>query len=114
MKYLFILNDSPYCSQRTYNALQLVRALATGNTKVAIFLLGDGVVSGLRRQSPSDASYNVQEMLRTLGQSVAIGACRTCLEARGIDDQSLVEGVQRRTLDDLRDWTEEAEKVLVF
>jgi uncharacterized protein involved in oxidation of intracellular sulfur len=41
-------------------------------------------------------------------------ACRTCLEARGIDDQSLVEGVQRRTLDDLRDWTDEAEKVLVF
>jgi uncharacterized protein involved in oxidation of intracellular sulfur len=114
MKYLFILNDSPYCSQRTYNALRLVRALATGNAKVAIFLLGDGVVSGLRRQSPSDASYNVQEMLRMLGQSVAIGACRTCLEARGIDDQSLVEGVQRRTLDDLRDWTEEAEKVLVF
>ena len=115
MKYLFILNDSPYCSQRTYNALRLVRALATGNTEVAIFLLGDGVVSGLRRQSPSDASYNVQEMLRMLrGQNVSIGACRTCLEARGIDDQSLVEGVQRRTLDDLRDWTEEAEKVLVF
>jgi len=54
MKYLFILNDSPYCSQRTYNALRLVRVLATGNTEVAIFLLGDGVVSGLRRQSPSD------------------------------------------------------------
>ena len=115
MKYLFILNDSPYCSQRTYNALRLVRVLATGNTEVAIFLLGDGVVSGLRRQSPSDASYNVQEMLRMLpGQNVSIGACRTCLEARGIDDESLVEGVQRRTLDDLQDWTGEAEKVLVF
>src|SRR5271157_685625 len=115
MKYLFILNDSPYGTQRTYNALRLVRALATGNREVAIFLLGDGVVSGLRRQSPADASYNVQEMLRTLvGQRVPIAACRTCLEARGIDDQSLVEGVQRRTLDDLRDWTEEAEKVLIF
>ncbi len=114
MKYLFILNDSPYGSQRTFNALRLVRSLATGQTKVAIFLLGDGVVSGTRRQSPADASYNVQEMLRMLGPSVSIGACRTCLEARGIDDQSLVEGVQRQTLDDLRDWTEEAEKVLVF
>ena len=40
MKYLFILNDSPYCSQHTYNALRLVRVLATGNTDVAIFLLG--------------------------------------------------------------------------
>ena len=49
-----------------------------------------------------------------LGPRVSLGACRTCLEARGIDDRSLVEGVQRRTLDDLRDWIEEAEKVLVF
>ena len=114
MQYLFILNDSPYGSQRTYNALRLVRSLATGNAKVSIFLLGDGVVSGLRRQSPADASYNVQEMLKMLAPGVSIGACRTCLEARGIDDQSLAEGVQRRTLDDLRDWTEEAEKVLVF
>jgi len=114
MKYLFILNDSPYGSQRTYNALRLARSLAAGNVEVSVFLLGDGVVSGVRRQSPADASYNVQEMLRMLGPSVSTGACRTCLEARGIDDQSLVEGVQRRTLDDLRDWTEEAEKVLVF
>lgn len=97
-----------------YNALPLVRSLATGNTKVSVFLHGDGVVNGVRRQSPADASYNMQEMLRMLGPNVSMGACRTCLEARGIDDQSLVEGVQRRTLDDLRDWTGEAEKVLVF
>jgi len=44
----------------------------------------------------------------------SIGACRTCLEARGIDDAALVTGINRRTLDDLRNWTEEATKVLVF
>lgn len=116
MRFLFILNDSPYGSQRTYNALRLAGALARGRgPEVSVFLLGDGVVSGVRRQSPADASYNVQEMLRTLAaQSVTVSACRTCLEARGIDDASLVEGVCRKSLDDLRDWTEEAEKVLVF
>jgi sulfur relay (sulfurtransferase) complex TusBCD TusD component (DsrE family) len=36
------------------------------------------------------------------------------LEARGIDDASLVAGINRRTLGDLRNWTEEATKVLVF
>jgi uncharacterized protein involved in oxidation of intracellular sulfur len=104
MEYLFVLNDSPYGSQRTYNALRLAGALAKGATgEVSIFLLGDGVVSGLRMHSPADASYNVQEMLRLLAaQGVSIGACRTCLEARGIDDASLVAGINRRTLDDLR------------
>jgi len=71
MKYLFIINDSPYGSQRTYNALRLTRSLTTSNTKVSIFLLGDGVINGLRRQSPADASYNVQEMLKILGASVS-------------------------------------------
>ena len=116
MEYLLVLNDSPYGSQRTYNALRLAGALAQGATMgVSIFLLGDGVASGLRMQSPADASYNTEEMLRLLAaQGVSIGACRTCLEARGIDDAALVAGINRRTLDDLRTWTEEATKVLVF
>ena len=117
MTFLLVLNDSPYASQRTYNALRLAGVLAKSTTSgdIAIFLLGDGVVSGLRRESPADASYNVQEMLRLLAaQGMSIGACRTCLEARGIDDSSLVAGVKRRTLDDLRNWTEEATKVFVF
>ena len=116
MEYLLVLNDSPYGSQRTYNALRLAGALAQGATMgVSIFLLGDGVASGLRMQSPADASYNTEEMLRLLAaQGVSIGACRTCLEARGIDDATLVAGINRRTLDDLRTWTEEATKVLVF
>lgn len=117
MAYLLVLNDSPYGSQRTYNALRLAGVLAKSSTssEVAIFLLGDGVVSGLRRESPADASYNIQEMLRLLAaQGMSIGACRTCLEARGIDDSSLVAGIKRRTLDDLRNWIEGAAKVLVF
>jgi uncharacterized protein involved in oxidation of intracellular sulfur len=116
MEYLLVLNDPPYGTQRAYNALRLAGALAKGATgEVSIFLLGDGVVCGLRRQSPADASYNVQEMLRLLAaQGISIGACRTCLEARGIDDASLVAGINRRTLDDLRNWTEEAKKVFVF
>jgi uncharacterized protein involved in oxidation of intracellular sulfur len=112
--YLFVLNDSPYSSQRSYNALRLAGAMAGRDSDISVFLLGDGVVNGLRRQAPADASYNVQEMLRMLQGKITIGACRTCLEARGIDDQSLIEGVERRTLADLREWTEEADKVLVF
>jgi uncharacterized protein involved in oxidation of intracellular sulfur len=115
MKYLFILNDSPYSTQRSYNALRLVGALARDHAEIAVFLLGDGVVNGLRRQSPADASYNVQEMLRMLiRQAVKVGACRTCLEARGIDDDSMVEGVERRSLDDLRQLSHDADKIFVF
>jgi uncharacterized protein involved in oxidation of intracellular sulfur len=51
-KYLFILNDSPYSSQRSYNALRLVGAVANSETETTIFLLGDGVVNGVRLPVP--------------------------------------------------------------
>jgi Uncharacterized conserved protein involved in intracellular sulfur reduction len=54
-------------------------------------------------------------MLRQVGsRGGRIGVCKTCLEARGILDQHLVAEAKRATLDDLTEWTEEAEKVLTF
>lgn len=116
MKYLFILNDSPYQSQRVVNGLRLAGSLAkhAGNT-VQIFLFGDGVISGLARTNPADSGYNTQETLRVLAsQKIEIKACKTCMEARGVRAEELAEGVQRGTLDELTEWTEEADKVLVW
>ena len=116
MTYLFILNDSPYQSQRAVNGLRLAGSLAkqAGNT-VQIFLFGDGVISGVVRINAADAGYNVQETLRVLAsQKVAIKACKTCMEARGVRPEDLADGVQRGTLDELTEWTEEADQVLVW
>ncbi|MBI2289288.1 MAG: DsrE family protein, partial [Betaproteobacteria bacterium] len=42
MKTLFILNDAPYGSERSYNALRLARALSkAGGDEVKVFLIGD-------------------------------------------------------------------------
>jgi uncharacterized protein involved in oxidation of intracellular sulfur len=54
-------------------------------------------------------------LLNGLAQRNAqIGACKTCLEQRGIPDEMLLPAVKRSTLDDLTAWTEEADKVLTF
>jgi uncharacterized protein involved in oxidation of intracellular sulfur len=116
MNYLFILNDSPYQSQRAVNALRLAGALAKqAANEVRVFLFGDGVVSAVARVNAADAGYNVQETLRTLAsQKIEVKACKTCMEARGIRPEDFAEGVQRGTLDELADWTDDADKVLVF
>lgn len=43
-----------------------------------------------------------------------IGVCGTCLDARGIGDAELAEGCVRSTLEELADWTLQADRVLVF
>jgi len=112
---LFIFNDSPYGSQRTYNGLRVAAQLSRTNSGIAIFLLGDGVTAGLKRQNPSDVAYNAQEMLRLLAaNSVPVSACTTCLQARGIVDEDLAAGVQRGSLEGLSNLIEDAEKVLSF
>jgi uncharacterized protein involved in oxidation of intracellular sulfur len=40
--------------------------------------------------------------------------CGTCMDARGLRDDELIEGAKRGTLVQLADWTAEADKVLVF
>lgn len=116
MRILFILNDSPYQSQRTFNALRLAGSLAKSSSNtLQVFLFGDGVISGLGQPQPLNSFYNVQELFAALAQrNVEIGACRTCLEQRGISDAMLLPNVKRSTLDDLTNWTEDADKVLVF
>lgn len=116
MKYLFLFNDSPYGNQRSYNGLRLAVALAKNNgASMRVFLLGDGILCGLAGLNPAHADYNPQEMLRQLNScGVQIRVCGTCMDARGMSAQLLIEGAKRSNMDELRDWVDECEKVLTF
>ena len=116
MEYLFIFNDSPHGNQRSYNGLRLAGSLSkSAEGQVRIFLLGDGVLCALGGLNPAHADYNPQEMLRQMGgRGVPISACDTCMEARGIPPESLIECVKRSTLDELTAWTVAVDKVISF
>ncbi|MTJ83009.1 MAG: hypothetical protein F8N37_18650 [Telmatospirillum sp.] len=114
MDHLFIFNDSPYGNQRTFNGLRLAQALSR-KTPIRVFLFGDGVTAGLAGLAPAHADYNPQDMLQAIAASGGeIAACGTCMEARGLTRDSLIAAVSRGSLDQLVDWTLEAEKVITF
>lgn len=113
MQTLFILNDAPYGSERSYNALRLAKALAKRDGEsVRVFLMGDAVACAKAGQKVPEGYYNAGDMLRVVGGEV--GLCGTCLDARGIGADDVVEGARRSTLLELAAWTAEADKVLVF
>lgn len=43
-----------------------------------------------------------------------IGVCGTCMDARGIANTELAEGTKRSTLEELTNWTQWADKTMVF
>ena len=116
MNTLFILNDAPYGSERTYNALRLARTvLKGGQSLVRVFLIGDAATGAHAGQKVPQGYYNVADMLAMLakhGGEVAV--CGTCMDARGMTEANLVEGSRRGTMDILAEWTLAADKVLSF
>ena len=113
MQTLFILNDAPYGTERSYNALRLAKALTKREGEsVRVFLMGDAVACAKAGQKVPAGYYNAADMVRMLGGEV--GLCGTCLDARGIAESEIVEGARRSTLLELAAWTAEADKVLVF
>ncbi len=115
-KITMILNDGPYGNERPYNALRFATALISGsNATLRIFLLGDGVVCGLRNQKPHEGFYNIAQMLSVLvRRKVDVHACGTCMDTRGISEDMLVEGVKKGSMGELTDWTLGSDKIITF
>jgi len=72
MTTLFILNDAPYGSERSYNALRLAKALAKMGQPVRVFLLGDAVTCAAAGQKVPAGYYNAADMVRTVGGEVGL------------------------------------------
>ncbi|HVJ07847.1 MAG TPA: DsrE family protein [Acidisarcina sp.] len=116
MNYLVILNDAPYGTERSYNGLRLAGSLAKQEGEaVSIFLIGDAASCAIGGQTTPNGYYNIERMLKALAaKGSQIGICGTCMDARGIRQEMIVEGTKRSTMDELTQWTMKADKVLVF
>ena len=115
-KTLFMLNDPPYGTERSYNGLRLVRSLSTRDgEEVRVFLIGDAASCAKSGQKVPQGYYNLEVMLRSVAKHGGdIGVCGTCMDARGITETELMEGTHRSTLEQLTDWTQWADKIVVF
>lgn len=117
MKILFILNDAPYGSEKSYNALRLAIKLQQehANAELRIFLMADAVTAALPEQKTPQGYYSIERMLKAVtSKGGEVKICGTCVEARGLEKLSLMQGVSVSTMSQLAQWVVEADKVLTF
>jgi uncharacterized protein involved in oxidation of intracellular sulfur len=116
MKTLFILNDPPYGTERSYNALRLAGSLAKRESEqVYLFLMGDAAACAKRNQKVPAGYYNLEVMLGTVARhGGTIGVCSSCMNTRGIADEELIEGTRRSSMEELTNWTVEVDRVVTF
>lgn len=116
MNVLLIVNGPAYGSELPFNAMRLAGTLAKRDgVHVRVFLMGDAVTSAVSGQQLPDGYYHLDRMIRSLlRRDGEVGCCGTCLDARGLEEKQLVEGAFRSTMEQLADWTLEADRVVTF
>ena len=114
MKVLVVLNDPPYGSERSYNALRLAQNLSRQDAEITVFLLADAVVCGKRGQKVPHGFYNAELMLKSVLRRGEVLMCGTCMDARGLADEEMAEGARRSSMEELAQRTLQADQVLVF
>ncbi|MFP4232590.1 MAG: DsrE/DsrF/TusD sulfur relay family protein [Spirochaetaceae bacterium] len=116
MKTLFILNDPPYGTERSYNALRLAGQLVKQeDSQVKLFYIGDAASCAKRGQTTPNGFYNIERMTKgVVAKGAEVGVCGSCMDARGITDEELIDKTHRSSMDELTEWTVWADKVIVF
>jgi uncharacterized protein involved in oxidation of intracellular sulfur len=114
MKALFILNDPPYGTERSFNGLRLAKALQGKGTEITVFLMADAVACAKAGQKVPQGYYNLELMVKSVARRGEVLLCGTCMDARGLTDAEVVDGARRSTMDELADRTLAADRILVF
>jgi len=117
MKMLFILNEAPYGTEKSFNALRSIMAVQKEypETEVHIYLMADSVFCALANQVTPNGYYNIERMLQsTITHGATVKVCTTCLQARGLFDAEMIEEIDFGTLKHLSDWMVNDDKVIVF
>jgi uncharacterized protein involved in oxidation of intracellular sulfur len=116
MNVLLIVNGPAYGSELPFNAMRLAKTLVQREgVDVRVFLMGDAVGTAIDGHQLPDGYYHLDRMVHGLiRRGSEIGCCGTCLDARGIDETHLVEGSFRSTMEQLADWTLDADRIVTF
>lgn len=97
--------------------MRLSFALMGEGLKINIFLMDDGVTIANRHQEQVkgmeqlDMAAKIKELISF---GVKVNACTTCLAAKGVRKEDLVDGVQVATMVDLSKCIKESAHVLNF
>lgn len=117
MKILIIINAAPYGNEVAFNALRLAMSLQADSAKpeLSLFLLGDAVPAALPNQMTPQGFYNIERMIKSvIVHQGKVFACSSCLQARGMMELELIEGIEPSTMPEIASLAVAADKVISF
>ena len=113
--FTLIINEAPYAKERALSALRFAWTCDVEGHKVRIWLFENGVYLAKKGQKPAQGLTNYGQMLEDLMKGgTEVKACVVCVDARGLTQADLIDGVKIATVHELVEWTVNSDKVIVF
>jgi uncharacterized protein involved in oxidation of intracellular sulfur len=116
VKIQIILNNAPYGDERAFNALRLADVILKleEDVELTVCLFGDAVFCAKKGQQTPNGYYNIERMLKPILRKGLVLVCETCMAARGLTQEELLEGCRQSKLGESGMTTLDADKVLTF
>jgi tRNA 2-thiouridine synthesizing protein D len=113
--FTIIINEAPYAKERALSALRFAWTCDLEGHKVRIWLFENGVYLAKKGQKPVQGLINYGQTLEDLIKSgMEVKACIVCVDARGLTQTDLMDGVKIATIHELVEWTVNSDKVITF
>lgn len=115
MTITIIANDPPYGMERSYNALRVAMSLLKEeDVELNFFLMADAVACAVKDQETPQGYYNLERMVKRVVDRGKVRACITCMKARGIKEEYLIDGVEAGDMALLASWIKASDRVVSF
>lgn len=116
MNVLVIVQGPAYGDERSYNGLRLADSLAKREgVDLRVFCFGDAVGCAVAGQQVPDGYDHLDRMLTSAARHGAeVGLCGTCMDARGITEDGVIDAAHRSSLDEVTDWALWADTTITF
>jgi tRNA 2-thiouridine synthesizing protein D len=109
-----VIGDAPYGKERPFSALRFTIAALLQEHKINIFLIEDGVYTGMKNQAPADYPNNKDLLKDAIEKGADVKACIPCCKSRGVAPEDLILGIKQGTINDLVSFVLNSDKTIFF
>ncbi len=111
-----VIQNAPYKSDnKAWHALRFAGAALVEDMTVRLHLLDNGVEVGQKNQQVPEGFVNLEELLKELMEyGIEVRACGTALDHCAIDEDAMIDGVERGSMKALAAWVKTSDNVMTF
>lgn len=111
-----VIQNAPYQQDnKAWHALRFAGAALAEDMQVRLHLLDEGVGLGVRGRPVPEGAVDLEQLLSELIEcGLEVRACGMSLDDYGIEEGTLIPGIERGSMQALANWVSHSDHVMVF